>query len=206
MIQSSTKAKICGEWVHENLGFETQPKNLETWQASIAEKAEKRWQTLELLFPEKVPDQLQQWHTRTYRLSLQMAQACNDLLDGSWKLQSEYVLPKNSENSGRIDLLATRSKEAVIVDFKTATDYTFTTGKLNKGHGLQLLLYGRALEPYCKSIQLRVINGNCDNLILDLHTISPEVNPIEAWLAEVKRTGIFTNLPEEKADTLPFCW
>ena len=206
LIQPNTKARICGEWVHENLEFTTQPKDLEAWKASIIEKAGKRWQVLEKIFAEKMPIQFQQWHTRTYHLSLQIAQVCSDLLDGSWTLQSEYVLPKNAENSGRIDLLATRSQEAVIVDFKTAVDYAFTPGQLNKGHGLQLLLYGRALEPYYERIQLRVINGNCANLTLDLHEISPEVRTIEAWLATIKRTGIYNDLPEEKRSTLPLCW
>ena len=206
LIQPKTKARICGEWVHENLEFETQPKDLGAWQTSITQKAEKRWQTLEAIFTEKMPIQFQQWHTQTYHLSLQIAQACSDLLEGAWILQSEYVLPKSSKDSGRVDLLATRSHEAVIIDFKTAVDYTFTPGKINKGHGLQLLLYGRALESHYKKIQLRVINGNCANFILDLHTISPEVQDIEAWLKSVKGTGIYTDLPEENRNTLPLCW
>ena len=206
LIQPNVQARICGEWVHENLEFTAQPKNLEAWQASIREKAERRWQILSIIFAEKLPIQLQQWHIRTYRLSLQMAQACSDLLDGSWTLQSEYVLPKTAENSGRIDLLATRSKEAVIVDFKTAVDYTFTAKKLNKGHGLQLLLYGKALETYFDHIQLRVINGNCSNFTLNLHEITSEVHTIEAWLEAIKRTGTYVDLPEEKRESLPLCW
>ena len=206
LIQPNTRARICGEWVHENLEFETQPKDLATWQASIVDKTRKRWQTLEKIFDKNVPVRLQQWHDWTRQLSLQMAQACSDLLDGSWSLQSEYILPKNVEHSGRIDLLATRANEASIVDFKTALDYAFTATKLNQGHGLQLLLYGRALEPYYKSIQLRVINGKCNNLVLDLNEISSNVQTIETWLKTIKGTGTYTDIPEETQDALPLCW
>lgn len=205
LIQPNIKARIYGEWVHENLAFEIQPKNLDVWQKSIAVKAENRWKTLRVLF-ETIPIQLQQWHIWTYHLSLRIAQTCVDLLEDSWHLQSECVLPKNSENSGRIDLLATRCDEAVIVDYKTAIDYIFTPGKLNKGYGLQLLLYGRALETHYKNIRLRVVNGNGENLTLDLNEISSKVETIENWLEEVKSTGRYANPPEEKRNTLPLCW
>lgn len=206
LIQPNTRARICGEWVHENLEFETQPKNLKDWQASIENKAQKRWQKLEEIFDKKVPTRLQQWHDWTQHLSLRMAQACSDLLDGSWTLQSEYVLPKNAGHSGRIDLLATRAEEAVIVDFKTADDYAFTADKLNQGHGLQLLLYGRALEPYYKNILLRVVNGKCNNLVLDLNKITPNVQTIETWLKTIKTIGTYADIPEESQDALPLCW
>ena len=206
LIQPNIQARICGEWVHENLEFEKQPKDLIDWQSSIAQKAEKRWKKFKALFDEKIPVQLQQWHTQTYRLSLRIAQACNDLLDGSWTLHSEYVLPKSAEHSGRIDLLATRFNQAVIIDFKTATNYAFTVAQVNNGHGLQLLLYGRALEPYYGNIQLRVINGNCDNLILDLNEISDTVESIEAWLKDTQASGVYMNLPKEEPSVLPLCW
>jgi hypothetical protein len=206
LISANARARICGEWVHENLEFETQPQTLFDWQRMISDKAASRWQILKNAFEQNMATRFQQWHIWTLHLSLKIAQACSDLIGNDWQLQSEYVLPKNAENAGRIDLLATRSKEAIIVDYKTAIDYTFTVGKLNKGYGLQLLLYGKALETHYENIQLRAVNGNGEIFTMNLCEIEPKITIITDWLQKIKQTAIYINPPEEQPNTLPLCW
>ena len=114
-------------------------------------------------------------------------------------------MPKNSKFNGRIDLLATKESRAVIVDYKTAV-YSFTKQQISRGHGLQLLLYGRQLQSVYEDISLRIVDKNGSNAILNLSDLSESAQGVETWMGEFIQTGLYETLPEEKPETLPLCW
>lgn len=200
------KAKIFGEWVHDNLQFNVSPRSLQAWQENIVKNSTNRWQKLTKQLNHKMPYVFTQWHLRALELSHKMAYACEDLFKEGWQLFSEYALPKNTEYNGRIDLLAIKEKHAVIIDYKTASHYAFTKQQISRGYGLQLLLYGRSLQKSYENITLRVIDKNGNNLILNLSDISESVKNLELWIKNLTATGLYEPLPEEKENTLPLCW
>lgn len=200
------KAKIFGEWVHDNLQFSLSPKSLQAWQANITKNATGRWEKLTKQLNHKLPYVFNQWHLRALELSHKMAYACEDLFKEGWQLFSEYALPKNIEYNGRIDLLAIKGKQAIIIDYKTAAHYLFTKQQIRRGHGLQLLLYGRSLHKFYENITLRVIDKNGNNLTLNLSDISESVKDLELWIKNLTVTGLYEPLPEERENTLPLCW
>jgi|GEM_PF-3444915 len=200
------KTKIFGEWVHDNLQFEFPPKTLKDWHENIEKNSAARWDKIRELLKDRIPYVFSQWHLRALRLSHKMAQSCEDLFNEDWQLFSEYSLPKSAEYTGRIDLLAIKGKQAIIIDYKTAAHYTFTKQQIGKGHGLQLLLYGRQLQKIYDEIILRVIDKNGNNLTLNLSDISESVKDLELWMKTFISTGLYESLPQENANTLPLCW
>lgn len=200
------KAKLLGEWVHDNLQFNVSPSSLQDWQENISKKATDRWQKLTQLLNHSLPYIFTQWHLRALALSHKMAHACEDLFNEGWQLFSEYSLPKNAEHTGRIDLLAIKGKQAIIIDYKTAAHYAFTKQQISRGHGLQLLLYGRNLQKTYENIILRVIDKNGNNLTLNLSDISESVKDLELWMQNMISKGLYESIPEENGNTLPLCW
>ena len=200
------KPKIIGEWVHENLQFDQNPNTLENWLQIIQKKADVRWRNLKQNFEkndQNIPQVLKTWHKKSLFWAQQMAFACQDLL--SCELYSEWPLPTNAPFKGRIDLLAIKKNEAIIVDYKTAFHYLFTPKQINKGHGLQLWLYGTYLQSIGKSVYLRIIDRFGKSTQLDFDSTKPEVADIESWLNSVQKSGTYSHLPEEKKETLPLC-
>ena len=197
------KAKLIGEWVHENLKFKQKPEELGQWYEhihSFSLSRKKQLGTKTFI--------LHHWNQQALTISLSIARACKDFLDPEWELHSEYILPKASLYSGRIDLLAIHSisKEAIIIDFKTALNYSFTPTQIEHGHGLQLLLYGRMLQPFYTGITLMVIRRDGMKLSLPLAAINKDSNAIEAWVEQVQTVGVYENLPSESSETLPLAY
>lgn len=200
------KTKIIGEWVHENLQFDKSPTTFENWLQIIQKNAAVRWQVLKQSFEENaqnMPQVLKTWHKKSLFWAQQMASACQDLL--RYELYSEWTLPTDAPFKGRIDLLAIKQNEAIVVDYKTALHYLFTPKQINKGHGLQLWLYGTYLQSIGKSVYLRIIDRFGKSTQLDFDSTKSEVADIESWLNSVQKSGIYSNLPEKKKDTLPLC-
>ncbi len=200
------KAKVLGEWVHDNLQFKSQPKTFKDWQENIKKNAALRWQKLNAHLGQLLPYIFVQWHERALTLSYTMAKACEDLWKDEWQLFSEYSLPKNAENKGRIDLLAVKANQAIIIDYKTTAHYSFSMQQIGRGYGLQLLLYGRQLQKRYENVILRVVDKNGNNLALNLSDITESVHGIELWMKKFIETGVYDALPEEKLETLPLAW
>ncbi len=198
------KDKIIGEWVHENLQFDKNPIILENWLTIIQKNTNVRWRVLQQTFEknnQNTPQVLKTWHKKSLLWAQQMASACQDLLP--YELYSEWTLPTDAPFKGRIDLLAIRKNEAIVVDYKTALHYLFTPKQINKGHGLQLWLYGTYLQSIGKSVYLRIIDRFGKSTQLDFDSTKPEVADIESWLNSVQKFGTYSNLPEENKEGQP---
>lgn len=199
------KTKIIGEWVHQNLQFNQKPNSLKIWLQHIHKTATVRWEQLQSIFEKQqnIPQIIKNWHQKSLLFAQQMATACQDLL--SCELYSEWSLPQDTLYKGRIDLLAIQGDTAIVVDYKTALHYLFTPKQINKGHGLQLWLYGSYLKSIGKSVQLRTIDRFGKPIQIDFDQTKPEVIDIENWLNSIQSSGIYKNLPEEKEESLPLC-
>jgi len=200
------KAKIIGEWVHENLQFNEQPTTLKDWLQIIQKNTDIRWVFLQKIFQQNdqnIPQILKSWHQKSLLWAQQMALACQDLLH--YELYSEWPLPNNVPLKGRIDLLGIRKNEAVIVDYKTAVHYFFTSKQINKGHGLQVWLYGSYLQSIGKSVQLRVVDRFGKSTQLAFDQTQAEVADIQSWLDSIQNSGTYFNLPKENKEILPLC-
>ena len=168
-----SKALFLGESIHDNLIFDRQPRDLNAWRASIQQRSDARWEKLRRYHPNV--SLLRQRHQRALEYSLTMAEACVEFLHDGWKLYSEYVLPKESLYTGRIDLLAVhreRQKIAVI-DYKSGLNETFTPRTLKSGYGWQLLLYGQAMQMLYPTydMELRMILRTREAKILRLDEV-----------------------------------
>ena len=201
----NNKARICGEWVHENLQFYEQPLTLAAWKQSVKARASERWAVLKKIFQGQVPFLIQQWHDKALGISQCMVDACQDLFQTKSCLYSEYVLPMG-EYRGRIDLLAVVGQHATIIDFKTANHYAFTIAQMKKGYGLQLFLYGQALRSKFDTIDLRVVDKNGNNRVLAFDKVDEEMDDIKTWLGQLKCSGCYDNIPQERPESLPIAW
>ena len=139
-----------------------------------------------------------------------MAAACEDLLHDDWQLYSEYVLPKESLYTGRIDLLAVHEgkQKITIIDYKSGLNETFTPRTLKSGYGWQLLLYGQAMQtlyPMCE-VELRMILRTGEAKLLRLDEVNDAISEMNAWIEAFRQSGLYEDLPEEKAETLPLAF
>ena len=137
-----------------------------------------------------------------------MLNGVSDFLKKPWRIYSEWALPDSSDFKGRIDLLAIDpiNEEAVVVDFKSALHYIFSARQINRGHALQLLLYGQQIQKLFKKVSLRVIrrNGQADSLtLLDIKT---DTEKILNWIKDFQLQGNYYSLPEEDLEDLPLCY
>ena len=87
----------------------------------------------------------------------------------------------------------------------TALHYLFTPNQINKGHGLQLWLYGSYLQSTGKTVELRVIDRLGRSTQLGFNQTKPDVTDIESWLHSIQKSGTYFNLPEENKEILPLC-
>ena len=198
------KAKILGEWVHGNLQFKKKPATLLFWKEKIVETSSQRWKELQTCHNE-IPYFLEQWHLSAQQMSLQMAQACETFLNSEWELYSEWPLPETAPIQGRIDLLAVHAitREAVIVDYKTAKNYDFKLTNIKRGQGLQLLLYGQQIQTIFQKITLMVILPDGSSGSLDLSVALEQAVDVQAWMQTIQTTGTYEPLPKESLETLP---
>lgn len=198
-----SKAKFIGETVHRYLDFRNPPQLEEEWVQSIRKKAEKHWEnTLQKV--ETVC--LWQWQQCALQISLKMAHRAAEFLTPSTQCFSEWVLPQDAPYTGRIDLLvADRSRKiAYVFDYKTSAHYTFSAAQIDKGSGLQLLLYGQCLKQYFDTVFLVVIHRNGEKTILPFEKINAP--HILSWLHQVQTTGVYSSLPDETIEALPLCY
>ena len=87
----------------------------------------------------------------------------------------------------------------------TAVHYFFTSKQINKGHGLQVWLYGSYLQSIGKSVQLRVVDRFGKSTQLDFDQTKPDVADIQSWFDSIQISGTYFNLPEENKEILPLC-
>lgn len=198
-----SKAKFIGETVHRYLEFKHPPQSEEEWVQNIRQKAEKHWKnTLQ-----KVGTvYLRQWQQCALQISLKMAHGAAEFLTPTLQCFSEWELPPDVPYAGRIDLLAAdRSrKTAYIFDYKTSAHYAFSAAQIDKGSGLQLLLYGQCLKRYFETLFLVVVHRNGEKTILPFEEI--DASHILSWLHQVQTTGVYATLPDEAVETLPLCY
>ena len=205
----ASKALFWGESIHDNLLFQQPPHDLGTWRKLIRQRSEVRWEQLCRYHPKT--SLLYHRHQRALEFSLKMAKACEEFLHDDWHLYSEYILPKESLYTGRIDLLAVHAKQqkVVIVDYKSGSNETFTQRTLQSGHGWQLLLYGDALQKLYPTyaVELRMILRTGKLMPLPLDKLHGELSEMNVWVETFRQSGIYENLPNEKSETLPlaFC-
>lgn len=205
-----SKALFLGESIHDNLIFDRQPRDLNAWRASIQQRSDARWRRLCQCNGSKHVSLLQQRHQRALEYSLTMAEACVEFLHDGWKLYSEYVLPKESLYTGRIDLLGMHEEQRkiVIIDYKSGLNETFTPRTLKSGYGWQLLLYGQAMQtlyPMCE-VELRMILRTGEAKLLRLDEVGDVVSQMNAWIEKFRQSGLYEGLPDEKAETLPLAF
>jgi len=203
---NNLKTKIIGEWVHENLQFKFMPKSIDAWQKNILTTSEQRWTHFQKYAP--LPITIKQWHQRALAISIRMLNGVSDFLKKHWEIYSEWALPDNSDFKGRIDLLAIDpvKKEAVVVDFKSSLHYIFNAGQINRGHALQLLLYGQQIQKLFKRVSLRIIRRNGQAESLTLSDIQTNVEKILNWIEAFQLHGNYQSLPEEDLEGLPLCY
>ena len=205
-----SKALFFGESIHDNLIFDRQPRDLNAWRASVQQRSDARWRRLCQCNGSGNISLLRQRHQRALEYSLTMAAACEDLLHDDWQLYSEYVLPKESLYTGRIDLLGVHKEQRkiVIIDYKSGLNENFTQKTLESGYGWQLLLYGQAMQtlyPMCE-VELRMILRTGEAKILRLDEVGDVVSQMNAWIEAFRQSGSYEDLPEEKAETLPLAF
>ena len=87
----------------------------------------------------------------------------------------------------------------------TAVHYFFTSKQINKGHGLQVWLYGSYLQSIGKSVQLRVVDRFGKSTQLAFDQTQAEVADIQSWLDSIQNSGTYFNLPKENKEILPLC-
>ena len=203
-----SKALFLGESIHDNLIFDRQPRDLNAWRASIQQCSDARWEKLRRYHPNI--SLLQQRHQRALEYSFTMAAACEEFLHDGWQLYSEYVLPKESSHTGRIDLLAVHEgkQKIIIIDYKSGLNETFTPRTLKSGHGWQLLLYGQAMQTLYPTyeIELRMVLRTGETKLLRLNEVDEVVSQMNAWIEKFRQSGLYEDLPEEKAETLPLAF
>ena len=116
-----------------------------------------------------------------------MSGACEDLLHDGWQLYSEYVLPKESSHTGRIDLLAVHEEKQkiAVIDYKSGLNEPFTPRTLKSGYGWQLLLYGQAMQTlyptYAVEMRMVLRTGEAKSLCLD--EVDDVFSEMNAWIA-----------------------
>ena len=205
-----SKALFLGESIHDNLTFEKPPRDLGEWRTSIQQRSDARWQRLCQYSGSNNVFLLRQRHQRALEYSLTMAEACEEFLHDDWKLYSEYVLPKESSNTGRIDLLAVHEgkQKIAVIDYKSGLNETFTPRTLKSGYGWQLLLYGQALQPLYPTYaaELRMVLRTGEVKLLRLDEVDDAVSELNAWIAAFQQSGLYEALPDEKAETLPLAF
>jgi len=203
-----SKALFLGESIHDNLIFDRQPRDLNAWRASVQQRSDARWEKLRRYHPNV--SLLQQRHQRALEYSLTMAAACEEFLHDGWKLYSEYVLPKESSHTGRIDLLAVHQgkQKIVIIDYKSGLNETLTSRTLKSGYGWQLLLYGQAMQTLYPTyeVELRMILRTGEVKLLRLNEVDDVVSQMNAWIEKFRQSGLYEGLPDEKAETLPLAF
>lgn len=203
-----SKALFLGESIHDNLIFDRQPRDLNAWEALIHQRSDVRWEKLRRHHPNV--SLLQQRHQRALEYSLTMAEACVEFLHDGWKLYSEYTLPKESLYTGRIDLLGMHEEQRkiVIIDYKSGLNETFTPRTLKSGYGWQLLLYGQSMQTLYPTyeVELRMILRTGEVKLLRLNEVNDAVSEMNAWIEEFRQSGLYEDLPEEKAETLPLAF
>ena len=205
---TASKALFVGESIHDNLTFIRQPLDLNEWRESIQQRSDVRWEKLRRYHSNF--SFLWQRHQRALEYSLTMAAACEDLLHDDWRLYSEYVLPKESLYTGRIDLLAVHEgkQKIAVIDYKSGFNENFTQKKLQSGHGWQLLLYGRAMQALYPTyeVELRMILRTGEVKLLHLDEVNDAVSEMNAWISDFQQSGLYEALPDEKAETLPLAF
>ena len=210
MHATVSKALSLGESIHDNLIFSRQPRDLNAWRASVQQRSDARWQRLCQCNGSKHVSLLRQWHQRALEYSFTMAEACGEFLHDGWQLYSEYVLPKESLYTGRIDLLAVhRGKQKIaVIDYKSGLNETFTPRTLKSGHGWQLLLYGQAMQTLYPmyEVELRMVLRTGETKSLRLDEVNDAVSEMNAWISDFQQSGLYEALPDEKAETLPLAF
>ena len=206
-----SKALFLGESIHDNLIFSRQPHDLNAWRASVQQRSDVRWQRLcQCNGSNDNMPLLRQRHQRALEYSLTMAAACEEFLHDGWKLYSEYVLPKESSHTGRIDLLAVHQgkQKIAVIDYKSGLNETFTPRTLKSGYGWQLLLYGQAMQAAYPTydVELRMILRTGEVKILRLDEVADVVSQMNAWIEAFWQSGLYEDLPEENAETLPLAF
>ena len=205
-----SKALFLGESIHDNLTFSRQPRDLNAWEQLIRQRSDVRWQRLCQCNGSKNISLWRQRHQRALEYSLSMAGACEDLLHDGWKLYSEYVLPKESSYTGRIDLLAVhREKQKIaVIDYKSGLNETLTPRTLKNGYGWQLLLYGQALQTLYPTyeVELRMVLRTGEAKLLRLNEVDEAVLEMNAWISDFQQSGLYEDLPDEKAEMLPLAF
>lgn len=206
-----SKALFLGESIHDNLIFSHQPRDWNTWRASIQQRSDARWQRLCQCNGSDNMSLLRQRHQRALEYSLTMATACKEFLHDGWQLYSEYVLPKKSSHTGRIDLLAVHKEKQkiAVIDYKSGRNEHLKRKDLSTGKGWQLLLYGQAMQVLYPmyGVELRMVLRTGETETLPLDELSDVLSETNAWISAFRRSGMYEPLPEEKAETLPlaFC-
>ena len=210
MHATVSKALFLGESIHDNLIFEKPPRDLNAWEKLIRQRSDARWQRLCQCNGSKHVSLLRQWHQRALEYSFTMAEACGEFLHDGWQLYSEYVLPKGSSSTGRIDLLAVhRGKQKIaVIDYKSGLNETLTPRTLKSGHGWQLLLYGQAMQTLYPmyEVELRMVLRTGETKILRLDEVNDAVSEMNAWISDFQQSGLYEALPDEKAETLPLAF
>ena len=205
-----SKALFFGESIHDNLIFLRQPHDLNAWEQLIRQRSDVRWQCLCQCNGSNNLSLLRQRHQRALEYSLTMAAACEEFLYDGWRLYSEYTLPKESLYTGRIDLLGMHEEQRkiIIIDYKSGLNETFTPRTLKSGYGWQLLLYGRAMQTLYPmyEVELRMILRTGEAKILRLDEVVDVVSQMNAWIEAFRQSGLYEDLPEEKAETLPLAF
>jgi hypothetical protein len=205
-----SKALFLGESIHDNLIFSHQPRDWNTWRASIQQRSDARWQRFCRCNGSKNMSLLRQRHQRALEYSLTMAAACEEFLHDGWKLYSEYVLPKESLYTGRIDLLAVHQgkQKIAVIDYKSGLNETLTPRALKSGHGWQLLLYRQAMQTLYPmyEVELRMILRTGEAKSLRLDEVNDAVSEMNAWISDFQQSGLYEDLPDEKAETLPLAF
>ena len=205
-----SKALFLGESIHDNLTFSRQPRDLNAWEQLIRQRSDVRWQRLCQCNGSKNISLWRQRHQRALEYSLSMAGACEDLLHDGWKLYSEYVLPKESSYTGRIDLLAVHEgkQKIAVIDYKSGLNETFTPRTLKSGYGWQLLLYGQAMQTLYPTyeVELRMVLRTGEAKLLRLNEVDEAVLEMNAWISDFQQSGLYEDLPDEKAEMLPLAF
>lgn len=205
-----SKALFLGESIHDNLIFDRQPRDLNAWRAFIQQRSDARWQRLCQCNGSDNISLLRQRHQRTLEYSLTMAAACEEFLHDGWKLYSEYVLPKESSHTGRIDLLAVHKEKQkiAVIDYKSGLNETFTPRTLKSGYGWQLLLYGQAMQTLYPTyeVELRMVLRTGEAKLLRLNEVDEAVLEMNAWISDFQQSGLYEDLPDEKAEMLPLAF
>lgn len=199
------KAKIIGEWVHENLQFKFMPRSVDDWKANVLKNSEQRWCYLNKL---NVPFLIKQWHERALAMSLKMTNSCASFFKKEWCVYSEWPLPNHVALKGRVDFLAVNAveKEAVVVDFKTSLHYLFTPYQMSRGHALQLFLYGQQIQNLFEKVTLMVVRRDGQATMLNFSEVEMSVQGVLDWMKQIQTTGCYEMLPEESLEDLPLCY